>query len=170
MNTTLQPMATTISLPPISSIDLQPVSASKSPAEISHPLPPHPHPPPPPFARPTFTSIPHSYSSQSQPPPSDYLAAVRQPYLGVPSPYPVLPGRMHLSSSMDPHISIAPSRHMHRAKEVKRRTKTGCMTCRKRRIKVSVFSFIAVCAILQSLESMRYLYRSYQFGPELLDL
>jgi len=57
-------------------------------------------------------------------------------YIGGPSP-PVAgasPGsRFPIASTPDPNSIISSGRHK---KEVKKRTKTGCMTCRKRRIKV----------------------------------
>jgi white-opaque regulator 2 len=57
-------------------------------------------------------------------------------YIGGPSP-PVAvasPGsRFPIALTTDPTSMISSSRHK---KEVKKRTKTGCMTCRKRRIKV----------------------------------
>ncbi|RMZ92426.1 hypothetical protein DV736_g308, partial [Chaetothyriales sp. CBS 134916] len=49
------------------------------------------------------------------------------------SPYPLGPSRVPLASTNDPGLIVAPARH--KTKEVKRRTKTGCLTCRKRRIK-----------------------------------
>jgi hypothetical protein len=71
--------------------------------------------------------------------PLEYMH-VRPIYPGIPSPYQQMPGRMPLPSTTDPSLIVAPTRH--KAKEVKRRTKTGCLTCRKRRIKVSTDSFL----------------------------
>jgi hypothetical protein len=42
----------------------------------------------------------------------------------------------------DPNKMLSGGRHK---KEVKRRTKTGCLTCRKRRIKVRIFVHLVVC-------------------------
>ncbi|RMD41728.1 hypothetical protein DV735_g3392, partial [Chaetothyriales sp. CBS 134920] len=56
-------------------------------------------------------------------------------YSGLPSvpPYGLAPSRLPLAPTNDPGLIVAPARH--KTKEVKRRTKTGCLTCRKRRIK-----------------------------------
>ncbi|RMZ78710.1 hypothetical protein DV737_g3752, partial [Chaetothyriales sp. CBS 132003] len=56
-------------------------------------------------------------------------------YHGIPSvsSYPLGSSRVPLASTNDPGLVVAPARH--KTKEVKRRTKTGCLTCRKRRIK-----------------------------------
>jgi len=125
----LQPAATAISLPPISSIDFHAQTAPRSPQEISHPLPPPPRQLPP---------LPYSpYAIRPGPPQHQEYMNARPVYPGVPPLYHQMPStRVPLPSTSDPNLIVAPSRH--KAKEVKRRTKTGCLTCRKRRIKVRV--------------------------------
>jgi hypothetical protein len=60
---------------------------------------------------------------------------------GLPDPnamrFALAPGMAH-----DPRIALSGGRHK---KEIKRRTKTGCLTCRKRRIKVCLFLLIPSC-------------------------
>ncbi|EXJ86222.1 hypothetical protein A1O1_06592, partial [Capronia coronata CBS 617.96] len=127
-----------ISLPPISSIDFHAHVAHRSSPEVVQPLPP-----PPPAAPRVLPPLPYPYAARPAPPPPpppppriphDYLHA-RPIYPGIPSSYQPMPARIPLPSTTDPHLIVAPTRH--KAKEVKRRTKTGCLTCRKRRIKVS---------------------------------
>lgn len=129
--TSLGSMSSSISLPPISTIDLhQSQQAHHQPPDMAHhvvPMPPR-----------TLPPLPHySYGMPSmQMPQPEYVTSARPPYPGMQTAYGIGPGRMPLPSTSDPNIIIAPSRQYHKTKEVKRRTKTGCMTCRKRRIKV----------------------------------
>jgi hypothetical protein len=134
----LQPSTASISLPPISSIDFHTQLAHRSSPEVVQPLPP-----PPPAPR-VLPPLPYPYARHAAPPPPppppsiphDYMSS-RPIYPGLSSSYQPMPVRMPLPSTSDPNLIVAPPRH--KAKEVKRRTKTGCLTCRKRRIKVSVF-------------------------------
>jgi hypothetical protein len=135
-----------VSLPPISSIDFRVQAAGHhSPQEVIQPLPP----PPPPRQLPPLPYY-HSARIPQQP---EYVHQQRALYPGmqVPSPYQLVSSRIPLPSTADPGLIVTPSRH--KTKEVKRRTKTGCLydcpflrlqmqsltlcrTCRKRRIKV----------------------------------
>ncbi|OAL18305.1 hypothetical protein AYO22_10883 [Fonsecaea multimorphosa] len=130
----LQASTAPISLPPISSIDFHTQVAHRPEPEVVQPLPP-----PPPAPQRVLPPLPYPYAvrpapAQVPPPPvpSEYVHS-RPIYPGIPSPYQQMPGRMPLPSTTDPNLIVAPPRH--KAKEVKRRTKTGCLTCRKRRIK-----------------------------------
>lgn len=128
----MQPSSASISLPPISSIDFRVQHAHHSPPEVVQPLPPPP-PPPPRYLPP----IGYHNGGRQIPQEPQYVQQ-RHIYTGmqVPSPYAFGPGtRVPLPSTTDPSLIVAPARH--KTKEVKRRTKTGCLTCRKRRIKVS---------------------------------
>ena len=151
----LQSSTASISLPPISSIDFHTHLARiahRSEAEVVQPLPP-----PPPAPQRVLPPLPYPYAARPAPPPvppppmhHEYMQA-RPIYPGIPSPYQPMPGRMPLPSTTDPSLIVAPTRH--KAKEVKRRTKTGCLTCRKRRIKVSYDSclllFSCPCSLVQ---------------------
>lgn len=137
MNTTLGQMSSSISLPPISAINFdhsQHGHGHAAPQELSQ----HSIPPP---AR-TLPPLPYYSSMQAMPQP-EYVQPARPMYAGVQTAYGI-PMRMPLPSSGDAAgmIGYAPSRHAQKPKEVKRRTKTGCMTCRKRRIKVSSTHFL----------------------------
>ncbi|OCT51842.1 hypothetical protein CLCR_09118 [Cladophialophora carrionii] len=130
----LQSSTSSISLPPISSIDFHTHMAHRSEPEVVQPLPP-----PPPAQQRVLPPLPYPYAARPAPPPvppppmpHEYMQA-RPMYPGIPSPYQPMPGRMALPSTTDPSLIVASPRH--KAKEVKRRTKTGCLTCRKRRIK-----------------------------------
>lgn len=133
----LQPSSASISLPPISSISFNTQLAHGSSNEVvQQQLPP------PPAAPRVLPPLPYPYSARPAPPPPpppppplshEYMQ--RPIYPGIPSVYQPMHGRMPLPSTTDPNLIVAPIRH--KAKEVKRRTKTGCLTCRKRRIKVS---------------------------------
>lgn len=150
-------MSTSISLPPISSIDFNAQTQRSSP-EVVQPLPP-----PPPAAPRVLPPLPYPYAVRPAPPPPppplghEYLQA-RPIYPGIPSgihsPYQPMHGRMPLPSTTDPNLIVAPTRH--KAKEVKRRTKTGCLTCRKRRIKVSTdfVLFYSRCSLVRSLNAL----------------
>ena len=118
-----------INLPPLSSIDprQQRPSHSPSPAdaqdESQQPgLPGHI----PPYGA-LLPNISQYYGSQLN---------TNGQYIGGPSPSVGVasPGsRFSIAPTSDPNSIISSGRHK---KEVKKRTKTGCMTCRKRRIKV----------------------------------
>ena len=127
-----QPSPSSISLPPISSIDFRVQAAHHSPPEVVQPLPP---PPPPPRHLP-----PLSYYNSGRQIPQEPQYVQQQAFyrnMQPPSPYNFGPGtRIPLPSTADPSLMVAPARH--KTKEVKRRTKTGCLTCRKRRIKVRI--------------------------------
>lgn len=136
MTTTLSQMPSSISLPPISSINGQHHSVHTHSA--SHDMPQHPNMPP---AR-TLPPLPGYYTPMHSIPQPEYVQQARHMYPGQIYQMPV-GARVALPSSMDAGanlIGYAPSRHTPKAKEVKRRTKTGCMTCRKRRIKVRLSS------------------------------
>lgn len=139
---TLQPPTASISLPPISSIDLHTQLAHRSSPEVVQPLPP-----PPPAAPRVLPPLPYPYAARHAPPPPppppithEYLHS-RPLYPGMSAAYHPMPARMPLPSSTDPSLIVAPTRH--KTKEVKRRTKTGCLTCRKRRIKVSLCEVVS---------------------------
>jgi hypothetical protein len=145
MTTAALQSSISISLPPISSIDFHTHLAHRSEPEVVQPLPP-----PPPAQQRVLPPLPYPYAARQVPPPvppppmpHEYMQA-RPIYPGIPSPYQPMPGRMPLPSTTDPSLIVAPPRH--KAKEVKRRTKTGCLTCRKRRIKVSYDSH-SLCVI-----------------------
>lgn len=128
-----------VSLPPISSIDFRVHAAHHSPQDIVQPLPP----PPPPRQLPP---LPYYHNGGRIPQQPEYVQQrAIYPGMHVPSPYQLVSSRMPLPSTSDPSLIVAPARH--KTKEVKRRTKTGCLTCRKRRIKVSetfVFNRIVI--------------------------
>jgi hypothetical protein len=148
-------MSASISLPPISSIDFHAQTVQRSSPEVVQPLPP-----PPPAAPRVLPPLPYPYAVRPAPPPPppplghEYMQA-RPIYPGIPSgihsPYQPMHGRMPLPSTTDPNLIVAPTRH--KAKEVKRRTKTGCLTCRKRRIKVSTvfIVFYSRCSLVRRL-------------------
>lgn len=139
MNTTLGQMSSSISLPPISAINFEHNQhghghGHATPQELSQHAIPAP-------AR-TLPPLPYYSSMQAMPQP-EYVQPARPMYAGVQTPYG-MHMRMPLPSSGDAAgmIGYAPSRHTQKTKDVKRRTKTGCMTCRKRRIKVSSSNFL----------------------------
>lgn len=75
-------------------------------------------------------------------PQPEYVQPGRSPYPTVQTPYSMPMTRMPLPSSVEAvNMLYNASRQIPKQKDVKRRTKTGCLTCRKRRIKVS-FSLI----------------------------
>jgi white-opaque regulator 2 len=129
----MQQSSASISLPPISSIDFRVQAAHHSPQEVVQPLPP----PPPPRHLPPLGY----YNGGGRLPQEPQYVQQRPLYAGMQmsSPYGYgHPTRVPLPSTTDPSLIVAPTRH--KTKEVKRRTKTGCLTCRKRRIKVSDLS------------------------------
>lgn len=136
-----QPAPASIILPPISTIDdFRGRSAHRSPHEIIQPLPPPPPPPPPRQLPP----LPYYHNDRAIPQQPDYTAHRSiYPELQMPAPYQLVSSRVPLPSTSDPSLMVAPTRH--KTKEVKRRTKTGCLTCRKRRIKVSLCSLSPSC-------------------------
>ncbi|KAI9674745.1 MAG: hypothetical protein M1817_001649 [Caeruleum heppii] len=101
-----------LNLPPIRSID--PRNAQPGPGSIGSPLPP-------PVG--SMGSVGYPYS-QSLPPPQHPMNVTSSPHHHhQPHQYPI----------PQPHGRVmSGGRHK---KEIKRRTKTGCLTCRKRRIK-----------------------------------
>ena len=134
----MQQPSSSISLPPISSIDFRVQAAHHSPPEVVQPLPP-----PPPPAR----NLPPLgyYNGGRQMPQEPQYVQQHSLYrnMQMPSPYAFGPGtRVPLPSTTDPSLIVAPARH--KTKEVKRRTKTGCLTCRKRRIKVCSDNFFSL--------------------------
>lgn len=130
--TTLSQMSSSISLPPISAIHTT-NGGHAAPHDLIHNV----HPPtrtlPPPGAL-------SYYPTQAIPQPPGYVIPGRPVYADVGTHYGMSMHRMPLPSDPPPNILVAVSRHTPKTKEVKRRTKTGCMTCRKRRIKVSLLS------------------------------
>ena len=141
------PSRVDLTLPPLRNLNTSTQSSFQAPApppETTHPqipstipysLPQHPLPfshsamgsPLPPPGAPPMQQMPHMYQ-QGQPmphPPPHHFALAHDPNgqaLRYPLPAAGPDGRM-----------ITGGRHK---KEIKRRTKTGCLTCRKRRIKV----------------------------------
>ncbi|KAJ9664222.1 hypothetical protein H2198_000440 [Neophaeococcomyces mojaviensis] len=120
-------MSSSISLPPISAIHTT-NGGHAAPHDLIHNV----HPPtrtlPPPGAL-------SYYPTQAIPQPPGYVIPGRPVYADVGTHYGMSMHRMPLPSDPPPNILVAVSRHTPKTKEVKRRTKTGCMTCRKRRIK-----------------------------------
>ena len=140
---------TAVSLPPISSIDFRVQAAGHhSPQDIVQPLPP----PPPPRQLPP---LPYYHNGGRLPQQPEYVQQ-RAIYPGmqqVPSPYQLVSShRMPLPSTTDPSLLVAPARH--KTKEVKRRTKTGCLTCRKRRIKVRILSLNCLSVLFFNVENI----------------
>ncbi|KAJ9636564.1 hypothetical protein H2204_005164, partial [Knufia peltigerae] len=135
----LQPASGSISLPPISSIEFQSqIAHHRSSPEVVQPLPPPPPTAPrvlPPLPYPPYGARPAMVPPPPPPPVPHGYIDTRPLYPGLPTAYQPMPGRMPLPSSADPSLIVHPPRH--KAKEVKRRTKTGCLTCRKRRIKMT---------------------------------
>lgn len=93
---------------------------------------------------------------QQQPAPSQHQPQVAQPSISTALPPPMsqyyqnqsLPPQQHINVTSDPNqpmrysIPLPPTENRvmsggRHKKEIKRRTKTGCLTCRRRRIKVS---------------------------------
>lgn len=124
-----QPSSASISLPPISTIDFHSHQAHHNPPEVLQP-------PQPPRQLPPLTHQ-HYYNTARLPQEPQYVQQ-RPMYAnmpGAPSYHPMVGGRMQLPSTADPNMMMTPAR-VSKQKDVKRRTKTGCLTCRKRRIKV----------------------------------
>lgn len=78
---------------------------------------------------------PHQQPQQQPPTPAHYTYSPAQPPIGDTNGFP---SQMRYSMPLPPNQmdarQLSGGRHK---KEIKRRTKTGCLTCRKRRIKVS---------------------------------
>ncbi|ETN36482.1 uncharacterized protein HMPREF1541_08760 [Cyphellophora europaea CBS 101466] len=130
----MQPTSASISLPPISSIDFRTQQAHHASPDVLQPMPP----PQPPRQLPPLPHQQHYYNGGRTIPHQPEYVQQRAIYPGmqVASPYQLVSSRIPLPSTTDPSLIVAaPARH--KTKEVKRRTKTGCLTCRKRRIKVS---------------------------------
>jgi len=119
------------------------------PPHMSHTLP-HGSVSLPPLRSPIEASLPHPmappihspvYMSGPPPPPSTYysnapiLSHIPAMHSGIPGT-PVEVMRYPLPMMAPNTAMLGGARHK---KEIKRRTKTGCMTCRKRRIKVRSF-------------------------------
>lgn len=128
----VEPTTASLSLPPLSSIDpLQRFTShpSQDPG-LSKGLPPPGLPPISQYHRPQLPGI-SQYHITSSNPPLGHASATGHPAVQVdclphPTSLPIAPSGSHRLLSGGRH-----------KKEVKRRTKTGCMTCRRRRIKVS---------------------------------
>lgn len=129
----MQPSSASISLPPISSIDFHSQQAHHNPPDVLQPQPPRQLPP--------LPQQQYYNGMRSIPQEPQYVQQQRAIYPGmqVGHPYGYSSTRIPLPSTADPNLIVTHQRH--KAKEVKRRTKTGCMTCRKRRIKVSQMCF-----------------------------
>ena len=119
-------------LPPISSLDPRQQSSLRPPQTSSPPRPqlaesqsPSMHN----FPAQTRSSQPYYAPPMSSPSGPYSPAGLALQRIGTPARYALPP------VSSDPHNIM--SGRKPGVKEVKRRTKTGCMTCRKRRIKVS---------------------------------
>ena len=144
----MQPGSASISLPPISSIDFRTHQAHHAPPEVLQPMPPSQ---PPRQLPPLPHQQQHYYNGARTIPHQPEYVQQRAIYPGmqVASPYQLVSSRIPLPSTTDPNLIVAPARH--KTKEVKRRTKTGCLTCRKRRIKVrecvcqNLFTFSPNC-------------------------
>lgn len=134
MSTSLGQMSSSsISLPPISAIDFNHQNSTQT-HQVSHEMSQHIVPPP---AR-TLPPLPYYSPMQAMPAP-EYVQTARPMYANQ-MHYMMPVSRMPLPSTADAAnmMGYAAGRHTQKNKEVKRRTKTGCMTCRKRRIKVSI--------------------------------
>ena len=135
MTASLGQMSASISLPPISAINFDQMQQNQHQMH-AHEMAQHsmPHQP----AR-TLPPLPY-YSNITTMPQPEYVQPARAIYSMHNSPYGLPIGaRMQLPSSAETAalMGYGPNRHAPKNKDVKRRTKTGCMTCRKRRIKVS---------------------------------
>jgi white-opaque regulator 2 len=115
-----------VNLPPLSSIDPRQTRPTHSPlpAEAQHHTPQLGLPDHVPQYGNLLPSMSQYYGSQ--------LNASGQ-YVGGPLAPIAAGSRFPIAPTSDPNSIISAGRHK---KEIKKRTKTGCMTCRKRRIKV----------------------------------
>lgn len=127
------PNTSGVNLPPIRAMEFNRQAVISNSSHTAYSLPP-----PQPSTTRQLPPLPYQYPSHGMPQGPEYVTAARQHYAERPMGGYMHPGgHLPLSSTMDPNISIIPSRQLSKSKEVKRRTKTGCMTCRRRRIKVS---------------------------------
>lgn len=87
--------------------------------------------------------LPHHLHMQA-PPQTEYVHPARALIHGVHPPCMITASRMPFvpSAGAGNMAKSTLGHHAREAKEVKRRTKTGCMTCRQRRIKVSVYLWV----------------------------
>lgn len=124
---TLGSSAIGISLPPISSLHQEHQASLTQQHQQAHPD----------AALPAPRTLPMPYGPPiPMMPQPEYVQPGRPPYQ-MQTPYSTAMTRMPLPSSHDAaNLMYSAPRHGSRPKEVKRRTKTGCLTCRKRRIKV----------------------------------
>lgn len=150
--TNTQATSSAISLPPIvNMIDPSGQASAGMPHQTYGMPPPGPSSRlylPPPAGYPYMQSIP--------PGPQDVTTAP-PPFLESTVPYPPpFDGRIPLPPSPIGYggISVIPPRNPGKTKEVKRRTKTGCMTCRRRRIKVSGHFFRSARARFSNSKSI----------------
>lgn len=136
-----------VNLPPLSSIDprQQRPSHSPSPAEPQNQSQPPVLPGHLPQYGTLLPSMTQYYGSQ--------LNASGQ-YVGSSTPIAVASAasRFPIAPTSDPNSIISGGRHK---KEVKKRTKTGCMTCRKRRIKVGYLEDLISSTPIPSLAGLR---------------
>lgn len=102
----------------------QPSSINLPPIRLNPPAPPVPHDGSPLLGSPLPPSM-HNYFSHPLPPPAVSNSHITSSPIHQPLRYP-------LPSVGNPERIMSGGRHK---KEIKRRTKTGCLTCRKRRIK-----------------------------------
>lgn len=109
------------------------------------PLPQHPHPPPPPHHPPSYHHPhPHSFASLQ-----NGAAFPQHQSSPLPGTIPGQNGMMRFGAPLETGpMAMAGARHK---KDIKRRTKTGCLTCRKRRIKVSAAHHLPFISVRWSL-------------------
>lgn len=128
----MESISSSTSLPSITSLEFHHNQRDQTfNQNISHSLPPPPPPPPPR----TLPPLPYHYTAHGilQP---EFVTAATSLYPGIGNSYELSTHHPPLYSSRASTIILGPGRYFPKTKEVKRRTKTGCMTCRKRRIKV----------------------------------
>lgn len=151
-----------LSLPPIRSLDPR----QQQPPYSSHQQPHPPSgpgvgPPMPPTLSPMPHKGPYYGGSAAQPPPvASHMG------LNVTSSPQTL--RFPIPAVGDPNRMISGGGGRHK-KEVKRRTKTGCLTCRKRRIKVSQRhknKWEKCCVVMRLPSTKRVALRVYSLAPE----
>lgn len=132
----IQPNTSSLSLPPLRSIDplVQQFGTHQAQGPGLAAQLPSPNFPPISQYHPPLPGISHHHGSMPSGYPPSNLHEAGTPG-GPMDPFPQPPSL--LISPTEVHRALATGRQK---KEVKRRTKTGCLTCRKRRIKVSHFS------------------------------
>lgn len=126
------PASSAINLPPIRAMDFEPQTSTSRSSHSYYSLPP----PPGPASR-QLPPLPYQYPMHGIPQAPEYITSARTPYGDHDSSYGSTGGRLPIPPGLEASIQVVPSRQLSKTKEVKRRTKTGCMTCRRRRIKVS---------------------------------